>query len=47
MTYVRGQATDYEEWVRLGAKGWDFETVLSAFKRVERNAGLLSVMDQV
>ncbi|HKW95108.1 MAG TPA: GMC family oxidoreductase N-terminal domain-containing protein [Methylomirabilota bacterium] len=57
MTYVRGQPADYEEWVRLGATGWDYETVLAAFKRIEKNAvlhdryhgndGLLSVIDQV
>jgi choline dehydrogenase len=57
MTYVRGQPGDYEQWVRLGAKGWDYETVLAAFRRLERNAalhdqfhgndGLLSVIDQV
>lgn len=57
MTYVRGQPADYEAWVRLGNDGWDFETVLAAFRRLERNqslqdrfhgrAGLLSVSDQV
>jgi choline dehydrogenase-like flavoprotein len=57
MTYVRGQAADYEEWVRLGNAGWDYATVLDAYKRIERNAALaepfhgrdgqLSVIDQV
>jgi choline dehydrogenase len=57
MTYVRGQPTDYEAWVRAGNEGWDFETVLAAFRRLERNQvlhdrfhgrdGLLSVSDQV
>lgn len=57
MTYVRGQAADYEAWVKLGNEGWDYPTVLEAYKRLERNARLgdefhgrdggLSVIDQV
>jgi len=57
MTYVRGQPADYEAWVKLGNDGWDYTTVLEAYKRLERNAALrdefhgqdggLSVMDQV
>src|SRR5258706_11580860 len=57
MTYVRGQPADYEAWVRVGNEGWDFETVLAAFRSLEKNQvmqdrfhgrdGLLSVSDQV
>lgn len=57
MTYVRGQPADYEAWVRLGNDGWDYLTVLEAYKRLEKNAvlrdayhrqdGQLSVIDQV
>jgi choline dehydrogenase-like flavoprotein len=57
MTYVRGQPADYEAWVRLGNEGWDYPTVLEAYKRLEKNAvlrddyhrqdGHLSVIDQV
>ena len=57
MTYVRGQPADFEAWVRLGNDGWDYATVLEAYKRLEKNAvlrdefhgqaGRLSVIDQV
>jgi len=57
MTYVRGQPADYEAWVGVGNKGWDFETVLAAYKSLEGNQalhdrfhgrdGLLIVSDQV
>jgi choline dehydrogenase len=33
--YVRGNKADYDGWEALGAKGWDYESVLPAFKRIE------------
>lgn len=38
MLYVRGQPTDYDEWVDLGAEGWDWQPVLPYFLRSEANA---------
>jgi len=57
MTYVRGQAGDYELWRRLVGDSWSYERVLDAFKRLENNraitdrfhgqGGPLTVDDQV
>ncbi len=33
----RGAPSDYGEWVSRGAKGWDWESVLPYFKKVERD----------
>ncbi|WP_250283633.1 MULTISPECIES: GMC family oxidoreductase N-terminal domain-containing protein [unclassified Frankia] len=33
--YVRGNRADYDGWAELGCKGWDYESVLPAFKRIE------------
>jgi len=38
MIWVRGAAQDYAEWERLGATGWGWETMLSAFRAVEDHA---------
>ena len=35
MIYLRGNALDYERWVRLGAAGWSYAEVLPYFKRSE------------
>ncbi|HHV68037.1 MAG TPA: GMC family oxidoreductase [Ochrobactrum intermedium] len=37
MIYIRGQAQDYDDWADLGCKGWDYESVLPAFKKCEQN----------
>jgi choline dehydrogenase len=37
MAYVRGQPEDFDDWARMGCKGWDFESVLPFFKRAEDN----------
>ena len=34
MIYVRGQPEDYDEWSELGATGWDWSTMLPAFKAI-------------
>ena len=35
MLYVRGAKEDYDEWARLGNKGWGYEDVLPFFKHSE------------
>lgn len=37
MAYVRGNAEDYNDWAKLGNKGWSFEEVLPYFKKSENN----------
>jgi len=39
LLYIRGQHQDYEDWVRLGAHGWDYRSVLPFFKKSERYTG--------
>jgi choline dehydrogenase len=38
MIYMRGQPEDYDQWERLGNKGWGWEDLLPLFKRSESNA---------
>lgn len=38
MVYARGQAEDYEEWERLGNRGWGWSEVLAAYRRMEDHA---------
>lgn len=35
MISMRGQAADYDHWRQLGLKGWGWDDVLPAFKRLE------------
>jgi len=37
LLYIRGQAQDYDNWERLGNKGWSYEEVLPYFKKSEDN----------
>ena len=39
LLYIRGQHGDFDEWAELGAKGWDYRSVLPYFKRSERYEG--------
>ena len=39
LIYIRGQREDYSDWVRLGAAGWDYDSVLPYFKRSENYSG--------
>lgn len=38
MCYIRGDARDYDEWAALGARGWDYESVLPYFRKAQRQA---------
>lgn len=33
--YVRGNRADFDGWAKLGCSGWDYESVLPSFKRLE------------
>src|SRR5436305_8333695 len=35
MTYVRGQAADYDGWAALAGPQWSFDAVLPYFRRIE------------
>lgn len=57
MVYIRGHASDYDDWAAAGCAGWSWEDVLPVFKAGEDNArgadayhgtgGPLHVSDQV
>lgn len=35
MVYVRGNPLDYDDWSKLGCVGWDWQSVLPYFKKIE------------
>ena len=37
MMFVRGHRNDYDHWAEMGCHGWDYESVLPYFKRLECN----------
>ena len=39
MIYVRGHPYDYDHWSELGCEGWDYESLLPHFKRIETYEG--------
>ena len=36
MIYMRGQASDYDHWEKLGNRGWGWKAVLPVFRRSEK-----------
>ena len=41
MISMRGQAADYDHWRQLGLKGWGYDDVLPAFRRLRAGRDLL------
>lgn len=37
MLYVRGSPSDFNDWAKLGNKGWSYKDVLPYFKKSENN----------
>ena len=37
MIYVRGQATDFDDWAAAGNPGWGYDEVLPFFKKLEKH----------
>jgi choline dehydrogenase len=37
--FVRGNRADYDGWAEAGCEGWDYDSVLPAFRRIETWAG--------
>ena len=35
LIFIRGQKEDFDDWQSLGARGWDFQTVLPFFRKLE------------
>ena len=35
MVYIRGHASDYDDWARAGNEGWSYQNVLPYFRRFE------------
>ena len=44
MIYIRGHASDYDDWAAQGAEGWSFAEVLPYFKRAEGNERLAGTL---
>ncbi|MEM9836115.1 MAG: GMC family oxidoreductase N-terminal domain-containing protein [Bacteroidota bacterium] len=40
MVYVRGNQEDYNDWAKLGNRGWSYQDVLPYFKKGEGNADI-------
>ena len=39
LIFIRGQNEDFDDWQSLGATGWDFQTVLPFFRKLEGYKG--------
>ena len=39
MIYIRGHASDYDQWRQMGNEGWGFDDVLPYFKKAEHYEG--------
>jgi choline dehydrogenase len=35
LLYVRGQARDFDDWARIGNRGWGWEDMLPYFRKAE------------
>lgn len=42
LIYIRGQHEDFDDWAKLGADGWDYNSVLPHFRKLETYTGLPS-----
>lgn len=40
LIFIRGQREDFDDWAALGATGWDYQSVLPYFRRLERVNGV-------
>lgn len=40
--YVRGNRGDYDHWAQLGNTGWDYDSMLKVFNRMEDGCGVLA-----
>src|SRR3954470_17145273 len=39
LIFIRGQHEDFDDWERLGARGWSYRELLPYFRRYERYSG--------
>lgn len=39
LIFIRGQREDFDDWNRQGALGWDYQSVLPYFRKLERTHG--------
>ena len=39
LNFIRGQKEDFDDWEKLGAKGWDYKSVLPSFRKLENYQG--------
>jgi choline dehydrogenase len=42
LIFIRGQHEDFDDWAARGAQGWDFQSVLPHFRKLENNDGASS-----
>lgn len=42
LIFIRGQHEDFDDWAKLGATGWDYQSVLPSFRKLETYSGATS-----